>query len=247
MWMLLLSAAMAQTSPFFDVTCSPGGPLAESGSIEVECGVAVYAYEGNPLGTWGTTRWLMGDGTRLEGDSITHTYETEGVFSVRVELEDFEPADFAYELFEVSEFPPNAAVTRLNGIYSICSQPAPKFDIVDKGGLRYDIVNRTPVEQPRCFNEIEWTVRRQGADRALARLDTWEPSFEVPEEGSYVVTVSLTGVTGVGVTDVVLDAEYNLTSDYKRVRATSCNAAPAGSALGLLVLLAVAASRRERR
>lgn len=244
MWPFLVSSALAQTSPFFNVTCTPDGPLADLGPIEVECSVAVQEDgEGDPIGTWGTTSWLMGDGTALKGDVVTHTYTESGVFTISVELDDFALAGDT----GLIEVPGSRTLTRLQGFYTVCGDPMPEFEIVDKGGLRYDVVNRTPVDQPRCLRTLDWTVKRDGRSRPLFSFDNWEPSFELPEEGTYVVSVAMVAIGGEAKADVVLDAEYNLTSDYYRTFARACSTAPTGGALGLLVLLAFAAGRRERR
>ena len=195
------------------------------------------------MGTFDAIHWRMGDGTTFEGEQAFHTYTKDGVYTITVELRNFALSGDT----GLVEVPENLTQTRLQGFYTLCSEPMPEFEIVDKGGLRYDIVNLTPVTQPRCISTLDWSVKRQGRDRELLEFDTWEPSFDLPDEGTYVVSATMVGMAGEATTEFVLDAEYNLTSDYYRVFAQACSTAPASSGLGLLVLLAVTAGRRRRR
>ncbi|MEN0061427.1 MAG: PKD domain-containing protein [Myxococcota bacterium] len=243
MWPLLVSSALAQTSPFFDVTCTPEGPTADVGPITVACEVEIATSGGDPIGAWTETQWLMGDGTVLTGDAIDYTYADEGLYTISVELKDLvvQGPDGDIEIDE----PLNK--TRLSGFYTICGAPRPEFDIVDKGGLNYEISNRSAVDQPRCLRAMEWTVRRQGARNPVFSSENWQPDFQVPDEGTYIVSLTMMGLGGEATADLLFDAQYNLTSDYYRVFASSCSTAPAGSAFGVLALFAVAAARRVRR
>lgn len=243
MWPILVASAMAQTSPLFDVICTPDGPVASADPIEVACSVEVLHIGGDPVGTWGTTQWLMGDGTLLKGDAITHTYTEPGVYTISVQLDDF-VIQGDTGLVEVDS---HDSLTRLTGFYTVCGLPEPDFELIDKGGLEYQVVNTTPVDQPRCIDTLKWTVKRRGASRTLHTFETWEPRFQLPEKGEYTVSLYMTGIAGGATNDLFLDAGYNLTSDYYRVHAQPCSTAPVGSVTGALVLLAVAAGRRRRR
>ncbi|MEO0603539.1 MAG: PKD domain-containing protein [Myxococcota bacterium] len=241
MWLLLVSSALAQTSPFFNVICTPEGPFADADAIDVECSIEPAQFAGE-FGTWESAKWFMGDGTVYEGDEIAHTYADEGAYSIGVQLDGF-TIDLPFD-----EIPENAVDTRLGDYFTVCGLPRPEFELIDKGGLRYDVVNISAVDQARCLREIAYQVTREGSREPLLTFDSWEPSFEVPSEGLYTVSLTMVGLGGEATADVELDAEFGLTSDYYRVFARACSTAPMGStAFGTLVILAVAAGRRRRR
>lgn len=242
MWPILVTAAMAQSNPVFDVNCDPVGPYADVGPIDVSCDVTLSPFIDEDDVEWGDTQWRMGDGTVLLGDSIAYTYVETGAYDLTVTLRDF--AVRGEEGFElVAEEP----TRRLGDYFVVCRPPEPEFELVDKGGLTYDAVNTTPVDQPRCLRELTWTVRRAGEQEVLLTETTWEPRFELPEAGPYVVTLTMVGKAGTASSEFNLDAAFNLTSDYYRVFASSCSTVPAPASLGVFGLLALLGWRRARR
>ncbi len=242
MWLLLVASAAAQTSPYFTVNCTPEGPIAFGEPTEVSCGVEAREYRGE-VGTWESAVWLVGDGTVYEGDEFVHTYTESGTYTLSVELEGF-ALDRDTGIVELDS---QEVRTRLGDYYTLCGPPEPEFEIVDKGGLTYDVVNTTAVDQARCLRSLDFEIRRSRGDQVLQSFQTWEPSFELPSEGLYFVSLEVDGVGGAARAEVELDAEFNLTSDYYRVYARPCSTAPVGSGLGMLVILAIAAGRRRSR
>ncbi len=228
MWaaVLLVTAASAQVD--VDFLCSPGNgdPIVGLPPLEVRCVVDA------PVGaTWQQTTWLWGDGGTTSGDAVSHVYEGPGQYSVSVILEGFVEQD--------SVTNPSR---RVDALVTVCGEPDPSFTFIDKGGRDYQLVNTTDVGTPQCIDQLLWEVfqGRKRDGQPLLTFEGWEPRFELPQDGTYTVVLTVGGIGGTSAASLELEAMYGLTDDLKN-RTAECATAPPSAgwmaaSLGLLTL-----------
>ena len=231
MWstLLLVAGAHAQRAAPVDFTCDGEVGALGASPLVVTCEAVPRA-----TGTWDLIEWRTGTGEVVAGDSFTFTYYDPGQYTVTMLVHDF---------VRESETEAVSFDVRRDGAITVCGVPDPAFSITDKGGRDYQIVNLTTVEAAPCLETVGWEVREGGGEgQLLAAFETWEPRFQLDEDGTYNVVLTAWGIGGVTSTRVVFEAEYGLTEDYGRIESTTCATGPVGSGLlwalvpGLLVL-----------
>jgi len=187
-------------------------------------------------------RWKFGDGQTSEDINPTHTYETQGQFTVSVsmDLEDAECGSYTYD---------SSALAYVVA----CEPPKPEdgadgfFTISHSDGLTYQTSNRTDVTVYGCIDTIEWQVYKGTGEgditgEPLQRIGAWSPKISFPEAGSYVVVMNVGGPGGLDAGYVVVDAQ-DVPSEGE-----GCAVAPiGGSAAGLVLAGLVAGLRRKGR
>ena len=132
---------------------------------------------------------------------------------------------------------------RRDGAITACGLPEPEFDIVDKGGRTYEIVNKTPAVL-LCIEEVEWEVRDDQGE-VVHRFPSWQPSFLLDEDGDYTVTLTAMGLAGTAEASQVLEARYGLTEELTERQVYACSTG--GSAVGWWLVPVLALMARRRR
>ena len=225
--LLLVSAAHAQVRDV-DFACNGEARVVGVPPLEVACEAVLPT-----SGTWDEIVWLVGDGTVLTGPEIEYSYEEAGLYSISVILEGFEGD--------------GESRVRRDGAVTVCGTPEPEFTVIDKGGRDYQVVNLTAVDTPRCLSAVDWEVRRgsSGDGAVLYTFETWEPRFELPEDGVYTVIQRASGLGGDSSASLRIDAEYGLTEEYYERFSASCGTLPASTMGWALVPLLLIVRRRR--
>jgi hypothetical protein len=237
-WLASVAAAQA-----VDFSCSPSdasGEVLAVPPITVTCELQV-----SELYDYAAAEWLMGDGTVRTGDSVAHVYETPGQYDVHVYLEGLAYAVGDTGVEAVPPDVPDQVVKR--GHVTLCEAPTVEFSYVFKGGLTYEMHNRSDFIAG-CVDTIQWAVHEgEGRDGALvAASDTWETTFELPEEGTYTIFLDMGGIAGNAAAKITVEAEGGLTEELDR-SPTACATGPLPGAVGGLFLAAAAMVGRRRR
>ncbi len=230
MVLLLSSGALAQSVTF---VCNDGDrSVVGVAPFEVSCEVRPPS-----VGTWSGVRWRLGDGETAEGDRFTYTYDEPGMYTVSVSLLDYEPSPDGRRDLE----------RRRDGTVTACGEPEPRFDYVNKGGRDYQMINLTPVATPRCLRTLHWAVYRgaRGGGEPLYEFETWQPRFELPEDGPYLVEYTVDALGGSVTTSARIEAEYALTEEYKPGQSTSCSSVGGVGGLWWAALPLLAILRRR--
>ncbi|MEQ1566525.1 MAG: PKD domain-containing protein [Myxococcota bacterium] len=223
----------ASAADLVDFACDPEGPLVGVAPLAVTCEVVPPA-----SGTWDAVSWTGGDGSVVEGDVVSFSYDAPGDYTVSVRLDGYLDADGA---------PPPDDVEHVEySFVTLCGPPEPEFGYRNKGGLDYELVNRSAVSTS-CLATSRWKLYRgrSATGEPAFVFDTWEPRVEL-SEGPWTVRLEQTGVGGEGAAEVTLLARYQLTQDYTDRSAYPCSTGPlAAGPLGALVVATLA--RRRRR
>ncbi len=173
-----------------------------------------------------STTWRFGDGESSDEFEPSHTYNTEGQFTVTVEFEgtsdtcgiwDSQYRQLAYTL--------------------VCEPPKPEFSYEAVSDLEYQLVNVTPVTTYGCIDDLHWTIYK--GDTEVETFSAWSPKVDFPETGSYRVVLEIGGPGGSSA------AELEFEVDGKGPK--GCSSTPGGAPLGLAGLaLALGAVLRRR-
>ncbi len=210
-------------------------PLSGVPPLVVTCVVVL-----SDLFTYDEAFWRFGDGSEAWGDSVSHIYEVEGQFGVTLELEGMR--------YVVDDTGPAAVVEpeiTKYGEVTACGVPFAEFRIEKRAGLLYEVFNRSDF-LPGCVDEVLWTVHR-GSDRSGAvvfEATGWEPSIELPDDGTYSFFLDLYGPAGGGAAKLTIDAKYGVDERLQGSRRWGCDTTSASS--GLLGLLLVGGLARRR-
>lgn len=218
-----------------DFTCSPdeGGGIVGLPPLEVRCVVVTPAE-----GTWESTSWTFGEGTLLTGDAVSFVYEDEGQYTVSVQLDGYEGLDTATDDPYHAEF----------GYVTVCGAPEVRFTYVNKGGLDYELVNKTVVAV-NCIQDLQWEVfegkSAEGEPKYV--FETWSPRFELPREGPWTIRLTVGGLAGTSAADLTIDAKKQLTDDLTQgPHAYWCATSPSAGAPWMWVAGLVVLRRRKR-
>lgn len=200
--MLMFATSIAAAQSF---VCNDLERVVDVAPAEVTCVAALDE-------PYDRIEWLNGLGDILEGARFTTQYTEPGQYSVHMYVE-----GYGLEGDDVS--------LRRDGAVTVCGVPEPEFDIIDKGGRVYEVVNRTEVLL-LCIDNVEWTVHEGGEDGPIvASFPIWQPSFALDEDGDYTVTLAVEGRAGTAALSVPLEAEYGLTEQFYARRSQSCSTA----------------------
>jgi hypothetical protein len=234
-FVLLAGGAARAASVDFACLPDPGeGRIVGIPPLSVHCEVLPP-----PSGTWSAVSWTLGDGTLLFGDTIAYEYVEPGQYNVSVQLDDFDDG---------TEAPTDPRRTEY-GYVTVCDEPAPEFTFVNHGELDYEVVNLTPITFG-CTEAQRWELFRGRPDGDPERVwETWEPRFELGDEGEYTLRLTVDGLAGTAAAELRFDAEHKLTEDLTNgPHAMACAIGSGGSAGWLgLGLLAAVGRRRGRR
>lgn len=165
--------------------------------------------------------WNFGDGSDHvtvdndgAGSSVTHTYETEGEYTISLTATVEDP-DCGGTV---------QTVRRKVGAVLACGEPTPAFEWSNLGDNAVQMRNRTPLSAFGCVNEFAWILDGDEANPVLSYEPRW--SFDAP--GEHTVTLRADGFGG--------SAETTQTVQVRR--GEGCSAAGQGPwGLGLLALL----------
>jgi len=210
----------------FDVTPTEGtqnvGRVPFSVRVDVPAIYQIPRYE--------TYIWNFGDGSdpvvaANDGDveSIEHTYETEGQFTITLTAEGSDTdcgGEFSTDRRQV-------------GAVLACDTPAPSFDFENRGDNVVQMVNTSPLGAFGCVTNFEWSANGQ-------TVPGYEPTFTFDAPGEYEVVLSASGHGGEG------EARGTI-SVTKAATGEGCSASMAGrsSSLALLLGLVGLAIRRK--
>ena len=234
-----------------DFTCSPddgAGQIVGLPPLEIRC-VPLLPLEG----TWDKVVWTFGDGATAEGEAVDHVYDRPGQFTVSVTLENFvdAPPD-TDDTDAVAPADTDPYESRF-GYVTVCGAPEPEFTYAFKGGLDYELKNRTPAA-PHCLSELRWDIFEGRAVQGdpWRSIETWEPEFILPREGIWTVVLTVGGIGGTRSAKLEIDAKYALTDDLDLgPQNLHCSTGgPAGLAVGALPFalpFALLLARRRRR
>lgn len=243
---LVHATVLAASAAEVDFECTGTGEMGGMGIVgvpplEVTCTV-VPPEEGS----YSEASWTVGDGTLYYGDTVTHVYEDFGQFTISVKLEDFEGAEPPSQGAQADSEEPER--TRY-GFVTVCGPPEPAFTYINKGGLDFKLLNQSGVA-PHCLDTSEWAVYQgqKAEGKPLFRFDTWEPRFELPEEGPWTIRLLQKGIGGAVFADLTIHARHQMTDDLlKGPRAADCSTMPAplaGWSMGAGLLLLALVRRR---
>lgn len=229
----LLLAVSAQAAEV-DFTCTPGDGADIVGlpPLEITCEVIPPSD-----GTWDAVSWTFGEGTLLTGETVSFTYEETGQYTVTALLDGYEGASGTDEPYE-----------QKYGFVTVCGEPEVEFTYRNKGGLDYALVNETTVAV-NCIDQLLWEVfegRRAEGEPAFV-FETWEPRFELPDEGPWTVRLTVGGLAGTSAAALTIDAKYKLTEDLTQgPHAYWCATGPSAAGGALWLVGALLLWRRRR-
>lgn len=173
--------------------------------------------------------WVMGDGTVLVGQVVSHVYEDAGQYTIARST--------------VSDDGDQLTPTTYD-VVTACGPPEAAFTYTFRGGVEYDMLNRTDV-LPGCAETVRWTVY-EGTARGstpLLEADTWETFFVFPEEGTYTVFLDVAGMAGASAAKLTIEAEGGLPDSYRR-NPPVCATGPASAGWWLALPLLLGWRRR---
>jgi len=188
--------------------------------------------------------WTFGDGSIKTGEDVSFTYDEVGQYAISVRLDGYVDPD-----------EPDAVVPQevREGAVTVCGPPEPEFTWSNKGGLRYSLKNESTIA-PYCLGDSKWEVFRGRTTEGppVMTFETWDPRFELPHEGPWLVRLTQTGLAGRSTADHLIQARYQLTDDLKGLPSYACSTSSSGTASGTasgaaLGLLAALAARRSGR
>jgi len=126
--------------------------------------------------------WRFGDGESGEGQEVTHTYTTQGQYSVSMDF--ILDGGACGEVSGSGEAPGRALA---------CGVPEPAFSYVELADGRIRTVNLTAMDTPGCIDEVQWEIY-SGA--TLLTHDAWEPELLLTGEGEHTIVLTVRGLGG---------------------------------------------------
>ncbi|HHO51660.1 MAG TPA: PKD domain-containing protein [Deltaproteobacteria bacterium] len=179
--------------------------------------------------------WNFGDGGTSDQLAATHTYDTPGNYTIQVTVSG-DRAACGPDGWQNNY--------RKVGYVRACGVPDAEFVVTQLDGLQYQMLNESNVSVYGCISDIQWDVYAGESTNGTPIMDpikAWEPIIDFPEAGTYTVVMSLGGIAGTGGAKATFEVSRS-GSDRP-----ACNTgAPAGGALGLLVLGGLLTIRRRR-
>lgn len=213
------------------------GPAAEivcgDGASEVILGVAPLTLNCVVTADGGVDEasWTFGDGQVDTGTAVTHTWEEEGLYTVRVQASGGSDVCGTWS-GESERF----------GYIRVCEEPEAEFHLEHVYGTRYQLLNDTSIEVVGCATEVKWAIYQ--GDRITAQpydvFDTWEFDYEFPEEGTWTVVLNVGGPAGTTASKVTLDVR-----SYAGVDPCACASGPDTPSVAWLLLPLIALRRRR--
>ena len=139
-----LAVAWAQQ---VDVVCTPrvDAPIIDAAPLTIRCELDATAAV-----TWDSVRWYPGDGTVVDGDTLTHTYTTPGAYTLRADV-----ARAAYVAVDTGAAPVDLS---LGGFpITLCTPNEAEFRAIHDGGLEYRFINQSRF-LIGCIDSVRWSV-----------------------------------------------------------------------------------------
>ena len=182
--------------PQVDVACS--NEVSDAASVGVVPFTIQCVLEANLSGAVDSVQWDFGDGQTATGVEVSHTYEREGIFDLRVAVEG-STAECASFGAEVSK----------NAYVRVCDVPVPVFELEHVYGVTWNVRNLTGVRVYGCHEEILWEVYkgRKTQGKPVLTYAQWAPQIVFPDEGTWTVIVNLGGIAGTGASSVTVDVK----------------------------------------
>jgi len=184
-----------------------------------------------------SAEWRFGDGNTSSDIEPTHTYDTEGQFTVTATFE------IESEICGTSTFEQRELAYML-----VCVPPLTEFSFEQLDSYTFQMVNATPVTTYGCIDEIAWELHSGNSTdgEPVEVFNAWSPKIDFEEygEGDYTIKLTIGGPGGGA------KAELPLTIDGKKPSScsTAAGSGAAGSSLGFAgLLLAFGAVLRRRR
>ena len=161
--------------------------------------------------------WTFGDGTTDTGTGVTHTWDTEGTYTVAVNATGTSPSCGPFE----------ASLER-KGYVRVCEKPQAEFTVSHLIGVKYALHNQTQINVVGCATEVKWALYKgsQVKGEPYATFENWEFNYEFPEEGEWTFVLNVGGPAGTSAAKVTVDA-------YKHagIHPFGCQGPTEGSAL----------------
>lgn len=176
-----------------------------------------------------STSWDFGDGESSTDAEPCHTYNTEGQFTVTLDVEGESDTCGVW-----------TASDRQRAVFLVCDIPRPSFEVAHYDGLTYQLVNQTDVSTYGCVDGIRWEIYKgnSASGDPVQTVEAWSPKIEFPSEGAYTIVLTAQGPAGEDVTELKYDA-VDQRGEGTGCSSSSSKAALSGGLLGLLGLMFV--------
>jgi uncharacterized protein (TIGR03382 family) len=161
--------------------------------------------------------WEFGDGSPVEesvpptADTITHTYDHSGSFSVAADIVLNDP------ICGTTTYPQTEI-----GYVLACTAPVPEkgadgfFQIEPTAGLRWQVINRTDMGTYGCVDTIQWEIYEGSKVDPAKMVDfngdgkgdpigAFAPIIQFPSEGTYTVLMNVGGPGGLSAGSLTID------------------------------------------
>lgn len=183
------------------------------------------------------TEWMFGDGSTSTERDPTHTYDTQGQFTVVLHIDGQSDSCGAWSY----DYRERAYVVACEvpgpGLSPEGEQYPGLFTYEHLEGLQYQMVNRVDTSVYGCLDTVVWQVYQ--GESLVQEISAWSPIVEFPSEGAYRVVLNVGGPGGMSAAELTVDAAAT---------AGGCNAVPLpGVGLGaILAGLGLGVARRRR-
>lgn len=182
--------------------------------------------------------WDFGDGTvETGGDTICHTYEDKGQFSVGLTASGDSDTCGEWDSDD-----------RARAYVLACGEPEPAegfnglFTYEHQDGMIYQMVNQTDTSVYGCIDQVVWEIYDGG--NLVDSISAWSPKIDFSayseDEKEYRVVLNVGGPGGQAA------GELSFTAEDKRGESTGCEVV-SGSAAGLAGLFVAFAAAFRRR
>ncbi|MDP7115129.1 MAG: PKD domain-containing protein [Myxococcota bacterium] len=179
-----------------------------------------------------TYLWTFGDGSDPSADAApTHTYESEGQFTVSLAVTGTDPECGTFE-----------DTARKVGYVLACDTPEPTFEWANLGEGWIQFNNTTPASTFGCIQDYTWDMG-DGTE-----LSGYEPQHDYGKDGSWTVTLTASGPGGSDVSKATI--EVKMKADPREDEPHVCSAspragAPTGAAAAALLFVLLRLRRRS--
>jgi hypothetical protein len=205
--------------PFTDFACS--NEVSDAASVGIAPFTVNCVFEAGATTEFDTILWHFGDGETATGVQVSHTYEEEGLYNVRVVADG-----------SADECPIFHSEIAKDAYVRVCGIPKPVFEMQHVFGITWNAHNQTGLEVYGCQDEILWQVYKGKGTRGkpVLTFEQWEMQIVFPEEGTYTVIVNIGGMAGTGAASVTMDVKRH--SGRHPLGCATAGAPPSLAALG---------------